>query len=342
MAYSSLGFSLADIAISGVAAPQTTWGDDLTISVTVQNQGASTIVEPASLVPESQITVGPDGVIVPSYAVPSQSDAPDMTIGVYLVANGRPRSGWLKIGEINTSLSQNNLEQFDATVTLPERPAGFPAGGNFSIRLHANEDRSVLESSYRNNISAPIPVTLTAAPARPALRAVTLDLPGNLLPGSTIRPFVQISNTGAGAIPAGVAVDVALVASTSPDFNLGSSIVSVQSIDTGFPGVNNAPGPLRRGPKGPIHAVRNSIYTPNNLVSFQLPLATLPTAPSLYYIGIVIDPENKLNLPNQPANRLELIQVVRARPGQSPSGVIAPPAGLPFQYPPDGVPVGIV
>ena len=132
------------------------------------------------------------------------------------------------------------------------------------------------------------------------------------------------------------------MASTSPDFNLGSSIVSVQTIDTGFPGINNTPGPLRRGPKGQIHTVRNSIYTPNNIISFQGPLATLPVSPDFYYIGIVIDPENKLNLPNQPANRLELVQVVQARPGQSASGLVGSPGDLPFQYPPDGEPIGIV
>ncbi len=343
MAYSALGFSLADIAVSGVAAPETNWGDTLTLSVTLQNTGASTIVEPLSLVPRSQIQVGPDGRIVPSYAVPSQSDAPNTTIGVYLVPNGRPGLGRLKIGEIEVpSLSQNNMEQFQATVTLPDRPAGFPAGGNFSIRLVANESRTVLESNYRNNLSAPIPVRINPAPASPALRAVTLDLPANLVPGDTVFPFVQVSNIGTGAIPPGVPVEVALVASTSPDFNLGSSIVSVQTIDTGIPGINNTPGPLRRGPKGPVHTVRNSIYTPNNIISFQGPLATLPISPDFYYIGIVIDPENKLNLPNQPANRLELSRVVEARPGQSASGVVTAPGILPFQYPPDGTPIGIV
>ncbi len=343
MAYSSLGFSLADVAVSGVSAPETNWGDTLTLSVTVQNNGASTIVEPLSLVPRSQIQVGPDGRIVPSYAVPSQTDAPNLEIGVYLVPNGRPLSRGIKIDVIDApALSQNNFEQFQATVTLPERPAGFPAGGNFTIRLVANENRAVLESNYRNNISAPIPVRINPAPASPALRAVTLDLPANLVPGDTVFPFVQISNIGTGAIPPDVPVEVALVASTSPDFNLGSSIVSVHTIDTGVPGINNTPGPLRRGPKGPIHTVRNSIYTPNNIVSFQGPLATLPVSPDFYYIGIVIDPENKLNLPNQPANRLELIQVVQARPGQESSGVVGTPGLFPFEFPPDGAPIGIV
>lgn len=343
LAYSSLGFSLADVAISGVAAPETSWGDTLTISARLQNTGASTIVEPLSLVPPAQIEIGPDGLPVPSYEVPSRADAPNMTIGVYLVPNGRPGLGRLKIAEIAApNVPQNSIEYVNATVTLPERPAGFPPAGNFSIRLVANENRSALESNYRNNLSPPIRVRLVPAPATPTLRAVTLDLPANLVPGDTIFPFVQIANTGSAAVPAGTPVDVALVASTTPDFNLGSSIVAVETIETGFPGVNNTPGAKRRGPRGTVHALGNSIHAPNNVVSFQGPLATLPTSPDFYYIGVVIDPENKLNLPNQPANRLELIQVVQARPGQEPSGVISTPSFLDFQFPPDDKPIGLV
>lgn len=343
MAYTSLGFSLADVAISGVAAPETSWGDTLTIAARIQNTGASTIVEPVSLIPRAQIQTGPDGLPVPSYAVPSRADADGMTIGVYLVPNGRPRAGQIKIGELYApSAPQNSIAYVNGTVTLPDRPAGFPAAGNFSIRLVANENRTVLESNYRNNLSAPIPVRLLPAPATPTLRAVTLDLPANLVPGDTVFPTVQIANIGAAAIAPGTPVDVALVASTTPDFSLGSSIVSVETIETGFPGVNNVPGRKWRGPKGPIHALNNSIHAPNNIVTFQGPLATLPTSPDFYYIGIVIDPENKLDLPNQPANRLELIQIVQARPGQEPSGVITAPAYLDFQYPPDGEPIGLV
>ena len=46
----------------------------------------------------------------------------------------------------------------------------------------------------------------------------------------------------------------------------------------------------------------------------------LPTSPSTYYLGVVIDPYNKLNLPNQPANRLELVKLVTklaGAPGQA-------------------------
>ena len=49
---------------------------------------------------------------------------------------------------------------------------------------------------------------------------------------------------------------------------------------------------------------------------------TLPTSPSTYYLGVVIDPYNTLKQLSLPANRLELIRTV----GPSTSGL--PPAGV--------------
>ena len=43
---------------------------------------------------------------------------------------------------------------------------------------------------------------------------------------------------------------------------------------------------------------------------------TLPTSPGTYFLGIVVDPNNKLNQLSLPANRLEQIRVVGpATPG---------------------------
>ena len=100
MAYSALGFSLADLAITGESAPTATWGGPLTLEVTLQNLGASTIVEPTSLVPATQVEVGPDGSLVPSYYTPSQSDAPDTTVAVYLVPRGRGLASGVQVGVI--------------------------------------------------------------------------------------------------------------------------------------------------------------------------------------------------------------------------------------------------
>ncbi len=344
MAYSGLGFSLADLAVTGESAPTASWGGPLTLQVRLQNLGASTIIEPTSLVPATQVEIGPDGAVVPSYFTPSQSDAPDTTVAVFLVPRGRGIGGGIQVGVIEApSLSQNNIEQFEATITLPERPAGFPDSGAFTVRLVANADRTVLESNYRNNVSPPLNVRLTPTPATPALRAITFDLPGGLAPGDVVAPYIQIANLGAAPLTSDV--EVAVVASTTPEFNLGSSVVSLYTIGGGVPGLNSVPLPnsARHG-RGFRALQRNNIITPrSNVVTIQGANVALPTTPSSYYLGVVIDPYNKLNLPNQPADRLELVRRVSADGGDlSPTGVVTTPGVFPFQYPPDGAPIGVV
>ncbi|MDG3006998.1 hypothetical protein [Paludisphaera mucosa] len=344
MAYTSLGFSVADLAISGESAPTAAWGGTLTIQVTLRNLGASTIVEPTSLVPATQVQIGPDGAVVPSYYTPSQADAPDSTIAVYLVPKGKGPAGGLQIGTIDApALSQNNIEQFQSTLTLPAQPAGFAASGNYTIRLVANADRSVLESNYRNNVSAPLNVKLLPAPALSALRVTAFDVPDGLSPGDTIAPYIQVSNLGNGALTSDV--QVAVVASTSPDFNLGSSIVSIYTINGGIPGLSSVPLPNAARHGRGFRALQNSgIITPrSNVATIQGANATLPTSPSTYYIGVVIDPFNQLNLPNQPANRLELVKTVTTTANPlSPTGVSGSPGAFDFQTPPDGVAIGII
>lgn len=347
MAYSSLGFSLADLQNTGQSAPIANWGGTLTLRINAQNTGASTIVEPLSLVPSSQVQSGPDGLPVPPYELPSSSDAVGTQVGVYLVPAGRPLRRGVQIGTVDApALLQNSITQFDADLTLPSRPAGFPANGRYTIRLVANEDRSALEQTYRNNVSPPIPVRILSAPAAPELRAITLDVPRGLQPGDTVAPYIQVANLGTLGIPAGTAVDIALVASTTPDFNLGSSIVALYTVTSGIPGANSAPQAAIRGHvrRNTAASLKNNIVTPNNVLTIQGDYATLPTSPGKYYIGVVIDPYNTLNLPNQPANRLELPQLVQTgnSSGLPASGVVGPVNNQPFPNPPDGIPIGIV
>ena len=346
MAYSSLGFSLADLQNTGQSAPVANWGGTLTLRINAQNTGASTIVEPLSLVPSSQIQSGPDGLPVPPYELPSSADAVGTGIGVYLVPVGRPLRRGVQIGTVDApALLQNSMTQFDADVTLPSRPAGFPANGRYTIRLVANQDRSVLEQTYRNNLSPPIAVRIVNAPATPQLRAITLDVPQGLQPGDTVAPYIQVANLGTLGIPAGTPVDIALVASTTPDFNLGSSIISVYTVTSGIPGLNSTPQANLRGHvrRTTASSLKNNIITPNNVISIQGDYATLPTSPGKYYIGVVIDPYNTLNLPNQPADRLELPQLVQVGNGSglTSSGVVGTVNDQPFPNPPDGVPIGI-
>lgn len=343
MAYSSLGFSLPDLAVTGQAAPVTQWGGTLTVEVTLQNLGASTITEPTSLPPPLQVGVGPDGTVSPPYYTPSQADAPGATIAVFLVPRGRGPTAGVRIGTIDPpGLAQNSLEQFRATLTLPERPAGFAAQGPYTIRLVANDDRSVLESNYRNNVSPAIPVTLTAAPATPTLRVVSFDLPDRgLVPGDVIAPRIQVANIGNAGLTSDV--EVAVVASTSRDFNLGSSIVALYTIPGGIDGVNSTPLPNASRHGRRPRDLRHNIITPEaNVATINGGLATLPLAPPTYYLGVVIDPFNKLNLPNQPANRLEQVKLVSTVEGEPATGIVGSALTEPFEIPPDGVPIGVI
>lgn len=343
MAYSSLGFSLPDLAVTGQSAPTASWGGTVTVEVTVQNLGASTITEPTSLVPPSEVQIGPDGAVVPSYYTPSQADAPASAIDVRLVPRGRGLAGSVSIGTIEIpAVPQNSLQQLTATLSLPDQPAGFPASGDYTIRLVANPTRAFVESNYRNNLSPPLNVRITPIAATPALRATSFDAPDNLIPGTTIQPTIQVANLGAAALLADV--QVAVVASTSPDFNLGSTIVGSYTINGGINGINSTPLPnAARHGRGVRWLQANNIVTPrSNVVTLSGLTMTLPTSPSTYYIGVVIDPNNLLNLPNQPSNRLEQIRRVSTTPGQAPTVVTGSPATLDFENPPDGVPIGIV
>ena len=53
--YSSLGYSLPNLHVTGQAGPVASWGGTLNVTAILQNTGASTINEPLSLVPPGQI-----------------------------------------------------------------------------------------------------------------------------------------------------------------------------------------------------------------------------------------------------------------------------------------------
>src|SRR4029079_3046280 len=112
--------------------------------------------------------------------------------------------------------------------------------GIYYIRLVANVTQSVMESNYANNTSPAIPVRIISR-SLPQLRVTALDVPPVLQPGDTIAPTFQVTNLGTASTAVQGPVQVALVASVSPDFNLGSSIVALYTLPTGIPGQSSAP-----------------------------------------------------------------------------------------------------
>ena len=182
LSYSSLGYSLPDLRISGLASPVASWGGSYQVTVVLQNTGASTIIEPLSLVPASEVAVV-NGSLVPPYYVPSSADAAASQVGIYLAPRPHSLAGAKEIKTATAqALSQNDIERFNVSLTLPQQPPpGFRSTGVYYIRLVANQTQSVLESSFTNNVSAPIPVRFISQalpqPAGVVSTPLTLQFP---------------------------------------------------------------------------------------------------------------------------------------------------------------------
>ena len=347
LSYSSLGYSLPDVSITGQAGPVAAWGGSLTVKVILKNTGASTIGEPLSLTPTTQVFTGPDGRAVPPYYVPSSADAGTVPIAAFLTRSPHSMAGAISLGTfLSPSLSQNDVQQFSELFGLPQRPSNLPATGIYYVRLFANAGQTIIESNYTNDVSPPIPVRFVSS-ALPMLRVTALDVPSVMQPGDTIAPTFQITNLGSASTASQGLVQVALVESTTPDFNLGSKIIALYTLPNAIPGQSTAPVVASAHHHARLFNGRiynNSVTQGSNVETFTTAPVTLPTSPSVYFLGIVIDPNNNLDQLSLPANRLEQIhQVGPPIPGLPPAGVISSTALSPqFPNPPDGVPIGNV
>src|SRR5262249_6245851 len=160
--------------------------------------------------------------------------------------------------------------------TLPARPAGFPASGRFYVHLIVNSTSSVVEADRSDNFSQPIPVQV-ARRALPNIVATGLNLPEALGPGDTIAPTITLSNNV--TAPSGPG-EVALAASTTKNFNVGSSIVPV------YQGAPTPPPASAVAPGGIIAAFSQTANPVSNSLTFTGPLVTLPTSPAKYFLGL--------------------------------------------------------
>ena len=315
MAFSTLGYSLPDLTVSGgTAGPRAAWGGTLGVMAYVANIGASTIPNPIAQAPGDVTT----------------ADAAASTVGVYITPRRNSMKGAIQIGTLAApEVPQNSLDQISGTFTLPSRPAGFGARGDFFVRLMANATGTIVEANTSNDLSKPIAVSLVST-ALPELRAVSLGVPPFMSPGDTITPTISIANLGTAA--SGSPVQVALVASTSKSFTVGSSIVALYDITTSIPGASEG---------------SNNVFTftpegPNNVFTFTGPAVTLPTSPSTYFLGVVVDPYSQIPQLSLPKNVFEQIHVVGPNTsGLSPAGVVSTPNNNPFPEPPNGTFIGI-
>ena len=236
--------------------------------------------------PPGQVLTGPDGLPVPPYEIPSSADVPANQINIYLTSRPRGLAGAINLGTIagptsGTVVPQNDVTIIPTTVQLPAHPVGFPTTGRLYIRLVANVNNAVVQSSNANNVSPAIPVRFLAL-ALPSLRVTELDVPSSLQPGDTVVPTIRIVNSGTAPAPAGT--EVALVASVSPDFNLGSSIVALYTLPSAIPAGSSASVSLRgkhRNVLSPTFSSAN-VNPGVNVLTYTGAAATLPTSPSRY------------------------------------------------------------
>jgi len=318
MAFSTLGFSLPDLTISGTAGPRAAWGGTLSVAATIANIGTSTITNPIAQAP----------------GAPTTANAPASLVTVLITPRRNSLAGAVTLGTFQAPpIPQNNLEQITQSFTLPARPNNFAGpGGRFYVRLVANSDNQVLEANVRNNVSKPIAVTV-ASQALPALQAIALNVPSVLQPGDTIAPTISIANVGT---KASGPVQVALVASTTKSFTVGSSIVALYNIA-------NIPAASQTPTGGTLGTLDQNLNLPGNVVSFTGPAVTLPTSPATYFLGVVVDPFNQLKQSNGAQKGLTLIHNVGpAIPNLPPAGVVSAANTNLFPLPPTGQLIGIV
>jgi hypothetical protein len=327
MAFTPLGSSLPDLTISAFTSPVASWGQPMTATLDVHNIGASTLIEPLALQPGATST----------------ADAPPSEAGVFITNRPFFNINFARqIGSVDLpEVPQNSEVQIATTFNLPDQPPGFPGdGGRIFIWFVANVTKSIPEMDLNNNLSNSSRVRIQAP--FPELIAVGLDTPPVMQPGDTIQPNIAIANVGpADTAPQGP-VTVALVASLTPRFGPGSSIIAEYQIP-------NIPGISQTSSRTEINSGDN-LFPQSNIVGINGVPVTLPTTPSRYFIGVVIDPNHQIKQ-IQGIGRFHTRSnsFALSRPVGPPirflppahagtSGVVVPNA--PFPFPATNIPVG--
>lgn len=281
LAYSPFGFSLPQLSVTGYAPAAAAWGGPITLDVTVENLGASSLVEPTHLTPGSV----------------SNADSGPTTVEVYAAARPNANSGLVKVDTIDiANVVQNSDFETISTVPLPSRPAGFPgAGGKIYLTFVVNNSQAILQSSNANNVYRD-PTAVRITDPLPDLQVVGFDVPQPLRPGDVITPTIRIANFGSADPAAQAPVTVELVASLDKNFGPGDAVVATYTIRS-LPGLSGVP---TRG----ILVNDTNVIPPPNVNTTTLAPIKLPTSPGFYYLGVKIDPSHAINQTYAPTPRL--------------------------------------
>ena len=327
MAYTSLGFSLPDLTVSGKAAPTAAYGGTLAVTVDVRNIAATTLPDPLAQEPGSTAHADAQGPVL---------------VNVYLTRTPKLTTSALLIGTVTIAdgVMQNSLVEQTATLAMPSRPAGFPSGGRFYVAFQVDPAAQIPDLDRTNNVAIvrqPVRI-IPAAAAGAGVQAVALELPDTIQPGDTVQPNIRVENFGTAA-SGQVVVD--LVASPSRNFTGASTVVARYAIPT-VPALSDTtftsfvPGDVNLNPPGsnlvPTTAtpstisLYNTTTTQNNIVTVYGSPVQLPSTPRRYYVGVVVE-GSPVGTP------LAQVRTAVVVPGLPQAGVVSAPAPDSNQFP---------
>lgn len=301
LSYSALGYSLPDLTVRAFSAPIAAYGGTISVTVDVFNRGASSFVEPLNL----------------TQGAGSTADAPPSVVSVY--ASPRPGlKGAVLIGTINVpAVRQNDVDVISADLTLPNRPAGFPAnGGRIYLTYVVNANAAILESDYTNNtFVSNQPVVIRQA--LPNIQVIGFETPSPLQPGDTIRPSIRLQNIGTAPTNVQGPLIVQLVASQDQNYGPGDAILATYIVDNVPPSAATTGG---------INVGNGNVTAGANIVTLNTQFITLPPSPRTYYLGVKVNPLSTIaELGNHTSPRFDAVVPVGPPIAGLPPSVLLPP-----------------
>jgi hypothetical protein len=296
LTFTPLGTPLPDLVVHGGVPPLAAYGGSITVTADVSNLSSSARLEPLALFP---------GAV-------SGADAGPSTVGVFISPFGG--RNWtrrrVKLGDIQVpSVRQNSTLNLEATFAMPTSPpAGFPgSGGQVFVWFKANDSRAIREVDVTNNVSRAEQAVSLFAPL-PQLALSTVTYPPSLSPGALIAPSFTLGNFGTVDTQPQAPVEVLLVASTDQFFGPTDVVLATYTFSN-VAALSSVPS------FGQTVLEDVNLDQPGNVVTGTGQIVTLPSSPSQYFIGYIIDPKEQIrqisDLAGPRSNQLQGLRLVQ-------------------------------
>lgn len=301
MAYSPLGISLPSVSVSGFAAPATSYGGPLSVTIDLTNTGNATVLAPLTALGIGTGTAN---------SIPT-------TVSVFVSPRRRLGPGLVSIGTVGfPSVPQAGVVQETANLTLPPLAAlpGFPQSGNYLYLYFATPNQPF------NRVGVPVLVS----PNLPDLRTVGFSVPPQMQPGDVIAPSIRVANYGTVDTSTQGPVTVEIVASPTRRFTT-STVVASYTLDS-IP-------PVSVVPTFNFVAGDVNLTPPSNIVTINGSPVTLPTSDKPYFLGVIVDPAHHIRQIQDVVSKRgpvrtvdDVVEVGPPLPGLPPAAVVNTPA----------------